>query len=48
MVIDIDVHSSLFHLLERMQEEVHNFTIRYHKDIRSKGSLESLLDILQE
>lgn len=43
-VIDIDSHTPLFHLLERMQDEVHNFTIRYHKDIRSKGALESVLD----
>jgi excinuclease ABC subunit C len=43
-VIEIDSHSPLFHLLERMQDEVHNFTIRYHKDIRSKGALESVLD----
>jgi excinuclease ABC subunit C len=42
--IDVDAHSNLFHLLERMQDEVHNFTIRYHKDIRSKGALESILD----
>ena len=27
-----------------MQDEVHNFTISYHKQIRSKGSLESLID----
>jgi excinuclease ABC subunit C len=27
-----------------MQDEVHNFTISYHKQIRSKGSLESVLD----
>ena len=40
----IDSHSNVFHLLERMQDEVHNFTIRYHKDIRSKGALESVLD----
>lgn len=43
-ILDIDYHTSLFHLLERMQDEVHNFTIRYHKDIRSKGALESVLD----
>lgn len=42
--IPIDSHSNVFHLLERMQDEVHNFTIRYHKDIRSKGALESVLD----
>lgn len=44
LLIPIDSHTPLFHLLERMQDEVHNFTIRYHKDIRSKGALESVLD----
>mgnify|MGYP004621803613 CR=1 FL=1 len=42
--IKIDKKSDLFFLLERMQDEVHNFTISYHKQIRSKGSLESILD----
>lgn len=41
---DIDNTSDVFHLLSRMQEEVHRFTINYHKDIRSKGSLSSILD----
>ena len=27
-----------------MSDEVHRFTITYHKDIRSKGSLSSVLD----
>ena len=27
-----------------MQDEVHEFTINYHKQIRSKGSLASILD----
>jgi len=40
----INKKSNLFFLLERMQDEVHNFTINYHKQIRSKGSLESILD----
>ena len=26
-----------------MQDEVHNYTINYHKQLRSKGSLESVL-----
>ncbi|MDD3048644.1 MAG: excinuclease ABC subunit UvrC [Bacilli bacterium] len=43
-IIDIDKTSNLFHLLNRIQDEVHNFTIRYHKDIRSKGAIESVLD----
>ena len=42
--IPIDKRSNLFYLLERMQDEVHNFTINYHKQIRSKGSLSSILD----
>ena len=42
--IPIDKKSNLFYLLERMQDEVHNFTINYHKQIRSKGVIESILD----
>lgn len=41
---DIDRTSNLFHYLTRMQDEVHRFTITYHKQIRSKGSIQSLLD----
>ena len=36
--IDIDKNSDLFHYLERMQDEVHNYTINYHKQLSSKGS----------
>ena len=42
--IDIDKRSNLFYFLERMQDEVHNFTINYHRTLRSKGSLGSILD----
>lgn len=42
--IKIDKRSNLFMLLTRMQDEVHNFTISYHKNIRSKGALSSILD----
>ena len=42
--IPLDKTSNLFHLLTRMQEEVHNYTINYHKKIRSKGALSSILD----
>lgn len=41
---NIDKTSDLFHLLTRIQDEVHRFTITYHKEIRSKGSLSSILD----
>ena len=42
--IRIDRKTNLFHYLERMQDEVHNFTINYHKQLRSKGSLESIVN----
>lgn len=42
--ISIEKRSDLFHYLERMQDEVHNFTINYHKQIRSKGAYASILD----
>ena len=43
-VYKIDKTSNLFHYLTRMQDEVHRFTINYHKEIRSKGSISSVLD----
>ncbi|MFA5603378.1 MAG: excinuclease ABC subunit UvrC [Bacilli bacterium] len=42
--IDINQKSDLFNYLERMQDEVHRYTINYHKQLRSKGLLESILD----
>ena len=42
--IPIEKRSNLFHYLERMQDEVHNFTINYHRQIRSKGLYASILD----
>ena len=42
--IPIDKKSNLFYLLERMQDEVHEFTIHYHRQLRSKGAVESILD----
>ncbi len=41
---EIDKTSDVFHLLTRIQDEVHRYTISYHKEIRSKGSLSSILD----
>ncbi len=43
-IVEIDRNSNVFHLLTRMQDEVHNYTISYHRQIRSKGALESILD----
>lgn len=45
--IPIDKRSDLFLLLTKMQNEVHNFTISYHKRIRSKGAVSSILDNIE-
>lgn len=42
--IKIERSSDVFFYLERMQDEVHKFTINYHKQLRSKGAMESILD----
>ena len=42
--ISIDKRSNAFHLLTRIDDEIHRYVITYHKQIRSKGSLSSLLD----
>lgn len=40
----IDVSNELFLYLTRMQDEVHRFAITYHRNIKSKGSLSSILE----
>lgn len=42
--IPIDRMSNVFHYLTRIQDEVHRYTINYHRTLRSKGSIASLLD----
>ena len=42
--IDLKKDSDLFLFLTKMQDEVHRYTISYHKQIRSKGALSSILD----
>ena len=46
-IIPIERTSNLFHFLTRMQDEVHRFTINYHRQIRSKGSIQSVLDNIE-
>lgn len=41
--IDLTNESDVFNYLTRIQDEVHRFTINYHKQIRSKGALGSVL-----
>lgn len=46
-VISIPRSSDIFHYLTRIQDEVHRYTINYHKQIRSKGSISSVLDNIE-
>ncbi len=46
-VLEVDKRSNLFFLLTKMQDEVHNFTINYHRQIRSKGLISSVLDNIE-
>ena len=45
--IDLANEADVFNYLTRIQDEVHRFTINYHKQIRSKGALSSVLDNVQ-
>ena len=46
-IIPLDKTSSVFHYLTRMQDEVHRYTISYHRTIRSKGAISSVLDNIE-
>ena len=45
--IKIDKKSNVFRLLSRIDEESHRFVITYHREIRSKGSISSVLDNIE-
>ena len=42
--IPIDTRSEGFHLITRIQDETHRFAIEYHKTLRSKTQVHSVLD----
>ncbi|MDO4489539.1 MAG: excinuclease ABC subunit UvrC [Lachnospiraceae bacterium] len=42
--IPIDTASEGFHLITRIQDEAHRFAIEYHRLLRSKGQVHSVLD----
>lgn len=42
--IPIDTHGQGFRLITRIQDETHRFAIEYHKQIRSKAQVHSVLD----
>ena len=43
----IDKRSNAFYLLTRISDEVHRFTINYHRQIRSKGNIQSVLENIE-
>ena len=42
--LPIDTHSEGFRLITRIQDETHRFAIEYHKSLRGKESVHSILD----
>ena len=46
-VIGIKTDSELFHVLTRLQDEVHRFAITFHREKRSKHALNSELDSIK-
>lgn len=42
--IPIDTHSEAFKLITRIQDETHRFAIEYHRSLRSKTQVKSILD----
>ena len=44
VVVGMNTNSELFHILTRIQDEVHRFAITFHRDKRSKRALHSELD----
>ena len=45
--LPIDIHSEGFRLITRIQDETHRFAIEYHKSLRSKAGVHSILDDIE-
>ena len=45
--IPIDRYSEGFKLITRIQDEAHRFAIEYHRSLRSKGQVHSILDDIE-
>lgn len=45
--VPIDTHSELFKLITRIQDETHRFAIEYHRMLRSKTQVKSILDDIE-
>ena len=46
-VLSLPHASDVFHYLTRIQDEVHRYTITYHKTLRDKGTIGSILDNIE-
>lgn len=42
--LPIDTSSEMFHLITRIQDETHRFAIEYHRSLRGKAQVHSILD----
>ncbi len=45
-ILPVNKDSKLFLFLTRIQEEVHRYAIAYHRNIKAKGALSSVLDVV--
>lgn len=45
--IPIDTHGEGFHLITRIQDEAHRFAIEYHRSLRGKTQVRSVLDEIE-
>lgn len=45
-ILPVSKESNLFLFFTRIQDEVHRYAISYHRNIKSKGALSSLLDLV--
>ena len=45
--LPLDIHSEGFRLITRIQDETHRFAIEYHKSLRSKAGVHSILDDIE-
>lgn len=45
-ILEVKNDSNIFLFFSRIQEEVHRFAITYHRNIKAKGALASVLDVV--
>lgn len=46
-LVELDPRSQAFHLVQRIQDEVHRFAITFHRQVRGKNSFSSQLDQIE-